>query len=794
MLEPSRQCRPASRLPLWWLPLLVGLPLPAQDAEAWRAHLASVSIAELLAGGASEVQRVSVLLQHDDAALRHDALRLCLQRPESLFPPASASAPEQAHATVLEAYAGSSLEVRDGLGALLRSPRLHLPLPLALRLLRCELRPSVFCAESVPHQGRTFAGLARGDLLDRRRTDSGRCLRALFQHEPEAVIEWLRPQPGPPPADLAADLLARLANRRGSRSLYELLARTPEGSRALRLEANRTRDDSILGAIAVAGSDPLPFVPVAEQRLRELQRSARLPQMPSHGGSRALQQFLACLPWSTGSRELDTLRQLLQELWQQTPAAQRRTLVPLVAACGPGAAFAGDEIAAMLRPTRNAWDGAMAEALLAMGRGEDVARIFEGRPLPSGERGSLLAAADAERRFEACLEAPARTFLPTVRSLEVSTLDSRQRTLLAARLLRHIETTGHRDAAANFEVLWGPFDASIDGEFASFLARRSAGGAKPDLLAEAVVHWTFRALPDHGAAALRCGLVPTRVAVEANRRIPLDPTRLGKALPHLLAVALTQPDGALAHAIGPWLAEAGLVPLEMLCETLAHPASTATGLRILAGLGPPAAAAVEKVHPLLASPDPELRALTTRTLVRLGPDGVEHVTRLAANDRALRETLVSFLVYEDGQTLAAIARWLAGQPGEWRPRELQCLRLALDRARDGEARGWLGQLQTDLGVTVHGQDWLQLGLVEPAAMRAQLVSRFARSTQLSPVALGALAECLFDPDPAVRAAAVEALLADPQRTRTCRIALREFAATASPSLAERIHAALAAAR
>lgn len=89
----------------------------------------------------------------------------------------------------------------------------------------------------------------------------------------------------------------------------------------------------------------------------------------------------------------------------------------------------------------------------------------------------------------------------------------------------------------------------------------------------------------------------------------------------LCAIAL---DGARAEALaaGSAMRSRGGCPAEPIAERLARPASAASGLQAVAGLGPSAQALLPKVTPWLNQPDVTLRTLAVTAVTRVGDASV----------------------------------------------------------------------------------------------------------------------------------------------------------------------------
>jgi hypothetical protein len=717
-------------------------------------------------GSATDCPELFALVADQDDALAEAALRLFLFQHETA-----------ADAAVLPVFAGGSPAVRAGLGAALRA-ELELPWPRSTALQLLSRSDPANARNGLLLDRRGVEWLAADQLRRQQlRPPVAWSLRHL-ETRPQLALWLLHELPEPPEPELLPALTA----------LAAVAAFAPHAE-----------------ALLVRAGAPLP--PLRPWHTPKVTTAPGVPRS-SDGWRQQLLQ-LERLPWRQRPTELDAPREAAKALWQQLEGHERNSMLPLLQAMGPLAAFAADDLATQLEAEHTTQ---CASVLIAIGRIELVRQWLQGLPiehiprLDGHEGAALVESVWAPRLAAQFAESADADVLPRVQALLPyrHALSAQERDAVAIRLLAHAEAHPHGSALWQLRSL-PPIGDHAGAQFAASYARRRAQPIRPDPFAEALAHLTMTAFPDLAAAAMRDGLVRCATVLEAvqiegpNAAIQQHAATLVAAVASSRERCLThvprevrdgEVDPQLGALLGSMLHRAEAAPIEALQQLLDDPDTREFALAALTCLGSAAEPASAAVAAWLGAAAPEERLRLAHALVRLGRSGVQRLGTFVDQDPALLPAMLAAFSLGDEPVRTAAVRWLGSGGLQPSTAVRESLTAALSTSRNHEERAAILLTLLQQGHAPTQRDWLELANWRSAALRQRLVNDYAPHAD-GPIAWGVLAERLDDEDPGVRSAAVTALLAAPERIAACRRPLAEFAATAPPELASRIAAALA---
>jgi hypothetical protein len=218
-------------------------------------------------------------------------------------------------------------------------------------------------------------------------------------------------------------------------------------------------------------------------------------------------------------------------------------------------------------------------------------------------------------------------------------------------------------------------------------------------------------------------------------------------------------------------------------------------LRVLLGLGPKGAPALDAVEAIAASGNDGVRFLAAKVLTTIGPVGITRLGALLRQWPELVGVLDAVLASGEAASVSSVASVLLLAPSGLNEARAGAIRSAIARLSDNKVRALLMLALLRFANEGLDRDWLGVATLEPPVVRRRAVVGM-RSGKCTLLQLGVLAELLDDPDAGVRAAAVEALLADPAHVAACRAPLRDYALRpdADPDSVTRIDAALGVGR
>jgi len=773
--------------------------------------------------------QLSSLLLHADQSLRRGALELCMNRQDLVLSP-EGTVPRTIDANVLAAFAGGARDVRPSLAAFVRS---HLELAWPTRLLQQVLEQDS-SANGHPDTALSFldtAALTQRALLELDRP--GRELPTawlqafLTSHEslalhllqrvcrtaktPDAQARWQAPLAELMPT--LADVLLPVADVWPD--LFEAVAHTEAGRELLLQHCRDLPVERQLAVVATAGGDLRPFVGLLEQRVQQAMSRNKMPP-------EATLAILARLPWTDPGADLTTLRGLVEQLWKNP--LDRPRLGPVLRVMGPAAHFAVDDLVSLLQTKDRSSGESAAAMLLAIGVRDPVVAWLHTLPPDlqwSAEDDALeLAWADiltsrVLAALDADLAAAFERWYPHARRLPPE-----RRGAVAMRLLAHAEASGALAVPVNAGWLAGDLGAAAEAQLAAFFARRKALGIRPDPLAETIAAPLLTNVPELAIEAMRDGLarVPqTLKECHIDRQAPIARQRVAAVAADLIEVVAACGDHVMTPApipeaiarrrreagsadvhpnlgfyTGKILARAGAAPVDKILPLLDDASTRLFALVLLRELGAHAAAAAEAVARIAVKDGEPWQRDAARTLASLGPRGLLHLGDVVATRPQLLDFLVGALYSSDEDCVAAASALLQLHylPNEETSRTL---RERLQHCTDRKTSSFIMMLLLGSGQPASDQDWLKVADLEPAVLRRRAVQTLGKSAT-GPLQLGAIVELLDDTDASVRAAALETLLAKPERIKTCRRPLEEFAATAEAAVATRIREALSAPR
>ncbi|HZN37846.1 MAG TPA: hypothetical protein VFD82_03530 [Planctomycetota bacterium] len=590
-----------------------------------------------------------------------------------------------------------------------------------------------------------------------------------------------------------------------------VLKRTEEGRKLLLRSCETLPAAKKLARLAYAGGDLRQCLGHFEEQLRQALARHTMP-------SAWTLQMLAKLPWVPPDGELTAVAQLVEQLFDQQPS-NRVALMSVLQAMGPAARFAADDLQRLLQTKdlgngERPWIENAASTLLAIGIRDPVDAWLRTLP-PDGDLNrfsvgsELLYEAWATLLTERVLEATDAELAAacTRWKLHARHLRPERRGAVAMRLLAHAEATGA--PAMSFTQGWlvGDLGDGAHAQLAAFFARRMALGIRPDPLSEAVASRLLPSYPDLAIKAMRDGLARIPQTLDAcnfHDPAPLDKQRVAAVAADLIALAGACPDRIptaapspalpgetdpdLGTHVGGILARAGVAPLDTILPLLDEVRTRFFALALLNALGARADAAVDAVERLAASDDGRFQRQAAYSLTCLGPRGVLRLGALVDTRPQLLCFLVSALDSSDDvcATAASALLRLRFEPDQQTALKL---RQRMQRCTDKKANSLVMLLLIGADQRASDEDWLKVMDFEPAVIRQRAVQALGKSAA-GPLQLGAIVELLDDPDTGVRAAALESLLATPERIATCRRPLEEFANAAEPSVAARVREAL----
>ena len=719
-----------------------------------RARALSGLLGRLQILPAKECEPLLAMLQSPDAALRRLGVEVCQNHSELLHPGGRNGAIDP---RVLRAFAGGPRDVREPLAFLIRTTLgVVIPAPRVVRLGLAGVEGAV--------DAQTLTRLALVEMRARNRSP-GLLQALLATHHPLASV-CLRSCGQQVPVEVVPLLVEALARPDAPvELLVGALLPFPEGRQAVLDNAARLPANRRLSLLAAAGADLFAL---------RADIAAALEALRSHTSRDVDFDVVARLPWRDRGEELREIADLVTDLWTREPS-QRASMLPVLTAMGSASDFATDDLIAMLPAGGAAGEGA-AIALLANGNPGAVTawlrRYLEATSRPALARAELRVLWTdlvAERIAEAKDE-EIDALLASI--LDLQNVSVQARTAIDVRLLARAEARG-LDAGTRLGWIDGELDPAAKPLFEAFLQRRRESAPAPDPLAAWVTGRVFSSFPALVLTALRDGVVDG-AAVFQPGLLPTSPERIAPVALELIAAGARQRDPGLGPRIGTALARLPSPPVDKVIAYLTDAASRPYALQVLAELGPKALPAIDAVEALAAGDDDTDRFVAARVLACMGPVGITRLGVLLPQKPELVGVLDHVLASGDAPAVSSVASvflMMPRKPDEFRAK---ALRVAAARMTDAKTRAMLvlALLHFDAIGTDH--DWLGLASLEPAVVRRRAITAM-RAGQLTPLQLGVLVEFLDDPDPGVRAAAVDMLLADVANVATCRLGLEEYA-------------------
>ncbi len=716
------------------------------------------------------------LLAAPEPQLRRVAVQACQSDPGALYLDGRRGALDP---RVLQAFAGGARDVREPIGFLLRS---SLGVVVTDARLAKMSRP---LADADVLDASSLTQLALESM--RSRDSSPALLQAMLATNHPMTDIVLRAQGQKAPAELVPQLIERLSRSGGNAEvLATALLPFPDGRAAVIRNAEKLPDARRLALLIAAGADMFEFRDEIAVQLR-----AAAIQSSSSKDFDAV----AKLPWRTRTAELTEIAELVRQLWLQSPT-RRTQLLPLIGVMGAAGDFATDDLVGMLRGGGKEAELA-AEALLTLGHAEPVngwLRELATMPVRHSTFGPALQFAMGEVVAELAAEAPDEQ-LPQLFAhvRDDQHLSVRARTELNLRLLALAEAQG-MPAFARIGWRRGELDAAAEPAFAAFLKRRARNGGFADSLQQQVAGHLFASYPRLCLDAVRDGLVAGAVVI--NRCAELhDVKRIAAVGNDVLDLAARGRHTGAGEAVGQMLAHLPDPPVAKVIELLDDEEARHFALRVLLGLGPKGAPALDAVEAIAASGNDGVRFLAAKVLTTIGPGGITRLGALLRQWPELVGVLDAVLASGDAANVSSVASVLLLVPSEPNEARAGAIRSAIARLSDNKARALLTLALLRFANEGLDRDWLGVASLEPPVVRRLAVVGM-RSGKCTLLQLGVLAELLDDPDAGVRAAAVEALLADPTHIAACRVPLRDYALRpdADPACVTRIDAALGVGR
>ncbi|MCA8963711.1 MAG: hypothetical protein KDC48_02435 [Planctomycetes bacterium] len=695
------------------------------------------------------------LLEERDPQLRRIAVLACLSDPAVVR---VGRRRDVFDLRVLRAFAGGARDVREPIGFMVRAS-----LGVALPPARFGAMSPQQVATNLP-DANSLTQLALEAM--RTRDGSTALLQAMLATNHAMTDVVLRAQGENVSEALVPQLVERLT-RRGVdiEVLARCLLQFPEGQAAMIRHAPQLPAERRMALLAAAGAGMFEHRATIAAQLRV---AVAQPQ-----GALVL-AGVAELPWRTRAAELTEIAELVRLLWLQGPA-RRAQLLPLIGAMGPAAEFATDDLAGMLRG-----DGTearlAADALLANGHAEPVKawlRELVSKPAPRPALAPALQIAMGDVVAELAAEAADDQIAQLFAHVSDQHLSMRARTDLDLRLLALAEAQG-LPALERIGWLRGKLDPAAEPAFAAFLKRRAANGGFADSLQQRVAGHLFASYPRLCLDAVRDGLVAGGVVI--NRCADLrDVGRIAAVGDQVLEFAARDHHTGAGEAIGEMLARLPNPPVAKVVGLLGDASTQHLALRVLLGLGPKGAPALDAVEAIVASRDDGVRFLAAKILTAIGPAGITRLGELVRQSPELVGALDAVLASGDAASVGSVASVLLSlPPGEPNEARANAIRGAIARLSDHKVRALLTLALLRFANEGLDRDWLGVAGIEPAVVRRRAITGLSGGA-LTLLQLGALVELLDDLDPGVRTAAATALLADPTRVAACRLPLEEYA-------------------